>query len=136
MILNQRNKGLDENSVTINSKVEKEGVDLKDINWETKMEKLQQIDHPKIEGIDQELDSWTQALQYQTQDWKYLFSSYLGLINKRKNIMLNRTQKIIQFYNDDRKVIRYAVILKRKHFDFQKDVNNQVVFYRIKKNIF
>ena len=129
MIISQKSRALNEKSAIFNSKTVKEGFDLKDINWETKMKRLQQSDQANVDGIDQELESWTQALKYRTQDSKYLFSNYLGLINKRKNILMNRTQKVVQYYNDDRKVIRYAVVLKLSNFDYGKDANNQIVFY-------
>lgn len=128
MIISQKFKPLNDKSSIFDSQIVKEGIDTKDINWEIKMEKLKQSDQANIDGIDQELASWTDALKHRTEDSMYLFSNYLGLINKRKNLMLNRTQKVIKDYNNDRKVIRYAVVLKMNQFDYGQS-SDKIVFY-------
>ena len=57
MIISQKSRALNEKSAIFNSKTVKEGFDLKDINWETKMKRLQQSDQANVDGIDQELES-------------------------------------------------------------------------------
>mmetsp|Transcript_20105 Transcript_20105/g.23290 ORF Transcript_20105/g.23290 Transcript_20105/m.23290 type:complete len:132 (+) Transcript_20105:224-619(+) len=112
-----------------NNTIDERGVDKDDINWEAKLKKLNEQSKSKIAGIDKELKTCTDALKAPEQNYNYLFSTYLGLINKRKNVVLNKNKTVVKSYNDERKAVRYAVVLKWKHFDNKKDLNKKVVFY-------
>ena len=60
---------------------------------------------------------------------KYLFSNYIGLLNKKKNIMLSTVESTIESYKSELHRTRFSVTLKSNHFDELHTNRKSITFY-------
>lgn len=87
-----------------------------------------------FEQIDNNIDTVVSSLNCSDKaDNNYLFSSYLGSMNQKKNILLNKIDTVINAYDSERHKTKYEVWLNNGDFSKQKYSKTQkVVLYFMK----
>lgn len=100
-------------------------------SWEKKIYKIEEEEDKCFEQIDVNINATVKSLNSsKKQDNNYLFSSYLGSINQKKNILLNKIDTIINAYDSESKKTKYELTLNHGDFSKQKPVpNKKIVFY-------
>lgn len=116
-------------------------------SWEKKIKRLETEEEKCLTRIDRNITTTVEALNAtdfsksklfnpdpeidgESTDKNYLFSSYLGSVNQKKNILLNKIDTIINDYHNERKKTKYELTLNHGDFSKQKpDRNKRVIFY-------
>lgn len=110
--------------------------DSGDINlWENKIHRLEDEENKCFNKIDQNIETIVDSLNSNEQrsDNTYLFSSYLGSINEKKNILLNKVDTIISAYDTERSKIKYQLTLNNGDFSKKKYHKDKKVIIHFKK---
>jgi hypothetical protein len=86
-------------------------------SWEKKIERMEKEEEKCITRIDKDIETTVESINVsKDQDNKNLFSNYLGSVNQKKNILLNKIDTIINAYDNERKRKKYEVTLDEVHF--------------------
>lgn len=100
-------------------------------SWENKIERLEVEEEKCLSRIDRNINTTLEALNSsERDDNNYLFSSYLGSVIQKKNILLNKIDTIINVYDAESKKTKYEMTLNHGDFSKQKyHPHKRVIFY-------
>ena len=87
-----------------------------------------------FEQIDCNIDTVVKALNIsKKEDNNYLFSNYLGSMNQKKNILLNKIDTVINAYHSERDKTKYEICLNNGDFSKQDYSKTQkIILYFVK----